>query len=96
MEKKVYELIDSYREEYIRTLRNWIRTPSVKGSAENGAPFGKDVRKMLGLAIRDAREMDFEVRDFDGYACDVTLGGAEEKIAVLGHLDVVPEGDGWT
>ena len=96
MEKKVYELIDSYREEYIRTLRNWIRTPSVKGSAENGAPFGKDVRKMLDLAIRDAREMGFEVRDFDGYACDVTLGGAEEKIAVLGHLDVVPEGDGWT
>ena len=96
MEKKVYELIDSYREEYIRTLRNWIRTPSVKGRAENGAPFGTDVRKMLDLAIRDAREMGFEVRDFDGYACDVTLGGAEEKIAVLGHLDVVPEGDGWT
>ena len=96
MEKKVYELIDSYREEYIRMLRNWIRTPSVKGEAENGAPFGTDVRKMLDLAIRDAREMGFEVRDFDGYACDVTLGEAEEKIAVLGHLDVVPEGDGWT
>ena len=60
MEKKVYELIDSYREEYIRTLRNWIRTPSVKGRAENGAPFGTDVRKMLDLAIRDAREMGFE------------------------------------
>ena len=96
MEKKVYELIDSYQEEYIRMLRNWIRTPSVKGEAENGAPFGTDVRKMLDLAIRDAREMGFEVRDFDGYACDVTLGEAEEKIAVLGHLDVVPEGDGWT
>ena len=96
MEKKVYELIDSYREEYIRTLRNWIRTPSVKGRAENGAPFGTDVRKMLDLAMTDAREMGFAVRDFDGYACDVTLGGAEEKIAVLGHLDIVPTGDGWT
>ena len=39
MEKKVYELIDSYREEYIRMLRNWIRTPSVKGEAENASDW---------------------------------------------------------
>ena len=51
---------------------------------------------MLDTAVADAREMGFDVRDFDGYACDVTLGSAGEKIAVLGHLDVVPVGDGWT
>ena len=96
MDRKVYELIDSYRDEYVRMLQDWIRTPSVKEEAAPGAPFGTDVRKMLDLAMKDAREMGFAVRDFDGYACDVTLGGAEEKIAVLGHLDVVPTGDGWT
>ena len=96
MDRKVYELIDSYRDEYVRMLQDWIRTPSVKEEAAPGAPFGTDVRKMLDLAMKDAREMGFVVRDFDGYACDVTLGGAEEKIAVLGHLDVVPTGDGWT
>ena len=96
MDRKVYELIDSYRDEYIRMLQGWIRTPSVKGEAAPGAPFGTDVRKMLDLAMKDARGMGFAVRDFDGYACDVTLGGAEERIAVLGHLDVVPTGDGWT
>ena len=96
MDRKVYELIDSYRDEYVRMLQDWIRTPSVKEEAAPGAPFGTDVRKMLDLAMKDAREMGFVVRDFDGYACDVTLGGVEEKIAVLGHLDVVPTGDGWT
>ena len=96
MEQKVYELIESYREEFVGTLQRWIRTPSVKGEAEDGAPFGRDVRKMLDTAMEDARKMGFAVRDFDGYACDVTLGDAEEKIAVLGHLDVVPVGDGWT
>ncbi len=96
MNEKVNRIIDSYREEYTETLRRWIQVPSVKGEAEEGAPFGREVRNMLDLAMADAKAMGFEVRDVDGYACDVTLGSAEEKIAVLGHLDVVPAGDGWT
>ena len=96
MKKKVYELIDTYRDAYTGMLQEWIRIPSVKGEAEEGAPFGREVRRMLDRAMADARSLDFEVRDFDGYACDVTLGDADEKIAVLGHLDVVPVGDGWT
>ena len=37
MEKKVYELIDSWRDEYVRMLQSWIRIPSVKGGAEENA-----------------------------------------------------------
>ncbi len=96
MDGKIYQLIEGYRDEFTETLRRWIRVPSVKGEAAENAPFGREVRDMLDLAMKDARDMGFEVRDFDGYACDITLGSAEEKIAVLGHLDVVPVGDGWT
>ena len=96
MDRKVSQLIDSYREEYTETLQRWVRIPSVKGGAEENAPFGREIRNMLDTAMEDARRLGFEARDFDGYACDVTLGDAEEKIAVLGHLDVVPVGDGWT
>ncbi len=96
MDQKIARIIDGYRDTFTETLRRWVRTPSVKTSAEAGAPFGRDIRNMLDTAMADAREMGFEVRDFDGYACDVTLGSTEEKIAVLGHLDVVPVGDGWT
>ena len=97
MDKRICELIDGYREEYIDTLKRWVRIPSVKGEAEPGAPFGREVRNMLDLAMADARKLGFDaVRDCDGYACDITLGTAEETIAVLGHLDVVPVGDGWT
>ena len=96
MEQKVYRLIDSYREDFVEMLQRWIRIPSVKNEPEAGAPFGREVRNMLDTAMADARSLGFEVREFDGYACDVTLGTAEEKIAVLGHLDVVPVGDGWT
>ena len=96
MEQEVTRLIDSYREAFVEMLQRWIRIPSVKDEKEADAPFGREVRNMLDTAMADARSMGFEVRDFDGYACDVTLGTAEEKIAVLGHLDVVPVGDGWT
>ena len=90
MEQRVYELIDSYRDAYTEMLQRWVRIPSVKSEAEDGAPFGREIRNMLDTAMEDARKLGFAVRDFDGYACDITLGEAEEKIAVLGHLDVVP------
>ena len=96
MNQKVSGLIDGYRETYIETLREWVKIPSVRSEAEEGAPFGREIRRMLDQAMTDARKLGFPVRDFDGYACDITLGDAEEKIAVLGHLDVVPVGDGWT
>ena len=95
MDQKISALLDSYREEFVRTLQAWVRVPSVKGKAEPGAPFGKEIARMMDLAVETGRKMGFETRTFDGYACDMTLGDAEEKIAVLGHLDVVPVGDGW-
>ena len=95
MNEKVSRLIDSYRDEYVRMLQEWVRIPSVKGEPEEGAPFGREVRNMLDRAMKDASEMGFAVRDVDGYACDITWGDQAEKVAVLGHLDVVPAGDGW-
>ena len=55
----------------------------------------KAIAKMIDTAAETGRKMGFAVRTFDGYALDMTLGDAAEKLAVLGHLDVVPVGDGW-
>ena len=96
MNAKVNALIDSYREEYADMLRRWVQVPSVKAEPLPGAPFGAEVQRMMELAVKDMAAMGFAVRTFEGYACDATLGDeSREKIAVLGHLDVVPAGDGW-
>jgi succinyl-diaminopimelate desuccinylase len=79
----------------IDMVERWIAVPSVKAEAAPGAPFGKEVRRMLDLAIADVEALGFSARDYDGYAMDAQLGDAEEAVAVLGHLDVVPAGDGW-
>ena len=80
----------------IETLQRWIRVPSVRAerSADN-APFGADVRRALDVAIEDIARLGMKPRDIDGYACDAEIGEGENPLAVLAHLDVVPEGDGW-
>ena len=96
MDKKVYALIDSYAEEFAAHLAKWIRVPSVKDEPAPGAPFGAECRRMYDMALADCKAEGFIVREFDGYALDATLPGeSDEAIAGLGHLDVVPAGDGW-
>jgi len=80
----------------IETLQRWIRVPSVRAdrSADN-APFGAEVRRALDLAMEDIARLGMKPRDIDGYCCDAEIGEGENPLAVLAHLDVVPEGDGW-
>ena len=100
MDKKLYDLIDSYADDFAARLTRWIQVPSVKdetgATVAPGAPFGAEVRKMYEMAIADCEAEGFVTRGFEGYAMDATLQGeSDEAIAVLGHLDVVPAGDGW-
>ncbi len=95
MNQKLNSIIEGYREEFISTLQEWVRVPSVKSAPAPGAPFGKEIAAMMELAERTGRQMGFKTRTFDGYALDMTLGDQPETIGVLGHLDVVPVGDGW-
>ena len=80
----------------IETLQRWIRVPSVRAerSADN-APFGENVRRALDTAMADLKRLGMKPRDVDGYCCDTEIGQGDEVIAVLSHLDVVPEGEGW-
>ncbi len=95
MDKEIGRIIDSFRDEFTATLQEWVRIPSVKGEPAEGAPFGREIGRMMEKAMKTAADMGFAVRGYDGYACDVTLGDREEVLGVLGHLDVVPVGDGW-
>ncbi len=100
MDKKLYDLIDSYADAFAAHLTRWIAVPSVKdetgATVAPGAPFGAEVRKMYDMALADCEAEGFVTRGFEGYALDATLPGeSDEAIAVLGHLDVVPAGDGW-
>ena len=95
--EKLDALVDSYRDELVANIQKWVSVPSVQGpAAGENAPFGTEVRRMLDMALADAKAFGFEVRDIDGYAGDISFGAGPETMGMLAHLDVVPIGDGWT
>ena len=94
--EKLDKIVESYRDELIANIQKWVSVPSVQGApAGENAPFGVEVRRMLDMALADAKGFGFEVRDIDGYAGDVSYGAGPETMGMLCHLDVVPAGDGW-
>ena len=95
---KIEKILAGYREEMIETLQKWVAIPSVKGDPAPGAPFGTENRRVLDTAMEDCARMGFSTEIVDGYAghADMGEGKAQDALAILAHLDVVPVGDGWT
>ena len=90
------EYVLALQEPLIAALRENLRIPSVEASPEPNAPYGTAVRRSLDHAAETARKLGFSPVDVDGHVLWCEYGEGEEMVAVLGHLDVVPAGDGWT
>ena len=91
IEKSIYE----HQNEIIEVIREGMRIPSVKGEAKEDAPYGYDVKAMLEYALNLGKSWGLKTKNVDGRAGWVEIGEGESMVAVLGHLDVVPEGAGW-
>ena len=61
-----------------------------------GKPFGDKVDEALKSTLALAEKLGFQVKNVDGYAGHAEFGEGDETMGILGHLDVVPEGSGWT
>lgn len=98
MERKIDELVKSYREDMIQSLEELVSIPSVINleNAGEGAPFGMEIRSALDWLMKLAGELGFEARDYDGYAAAVDFGTEGKEVGILSHIDVVPPGNGWT
>ncbi len=90
------EYVQSLEPHILRSIQESIRIPSVEGPPKPGMPFGEGVGKALEHALKTAESMGFRTVNLDGMIGYAEYGEGDEMIAVLGHLDVVPEGDGWS
>lgn len=88
--------IDENMDSLIRDLQGCIRIPSLYTEDGSGYPYGKPVQDCLEYVLNCARTLGFDAVNFDNQLGWCEYGSGEEMVAVLGHLDVVPEGDGWT
>ena len=90
------EAVLRQKDKMIESLQQNLRIPSVQGPAEADAPYGAGIRRSLEHALSTAEALGFSVTNLDNQMGWCEYGEGEEMIAVLGHLDVVPAGDGWT
>lgn len=88
--------VDNYTEDMVSSLQELIAIRSVEGEAKPGMPFGEGPAKALDYTLGLCRHLGFETGTMDGYVGWCQYGEGEELVCVLTHLDIVPEGDGWT
>lgn len=98
------ERLDSYKEEMLAALAESVSKPSVNAEAAKSAegelyPLGKGVYDALVQMLAKGEELGFTSYNDDNYAGHIEWTApdtpASEYFGIVGHLDVVPVGDGW-
>ncbi len=87
------------KSDIISLLSKLVAIPSVMGEAMPGYPFGEAPAKALETMLDAAKKLGFAVNNVDncyGTADYLPDGASTPELAILCHLDVVPEGKGWT
>lgn len=95
MKQQIKNLVLSHKEELITTLEKLVNSQSVSSGAKEGYPHGKAVAETLDLALSICDELGFKTKNIDYEAGYAEIGEGEKLIGILGHLDVVPAGNGW-
>ncbi len=88
--------IDAHEGEMVESLCRLIRKASPRGEALADKPFGEGPYNALVEGLKLADELGFATQNMDNCIGVADLGEGEPKIGILCHLDVVPEGSGWT
>ena len=89
--------IDKLKDEIISSACELIKIPSVnKESTNSNMPFGEECNNALEYVLDLANSLGFRTKNIDGYCGYVEFGEGEELMGIIGHLDVVPEGENWT
>lgn len=95
------KFLEQNKDDMIFALQQAVRCNSEEGESfidANGAvyPFGQGVQQALETVLQIGKDLGFEVKNIDNYGGHIDFPGTGDKImAILGHLDVVPAGNGW-
>lgn len=88
--------IENLKEEIISQTCELVKIPSVYSEKnEEGKPFGEEINRALEYTLDLGRKLGFKTKNIDGYCGYVEFGEGKELVGIIGHLDVVPIGEGW-
>lgn len=89
----IKEYIDKNFNNILNDIIKIIRIRTVKDEPLAEAPFGNNLKIALNETLAIANRLGFRVKNLDNYVGYAELGEGDEYIAILGHIDVVDEGD---
>ena len=91
------EYINNLKDEIISETQKLIQIPSVYLKSDNPShPFGENANKSLEYILDLGKKLGFRTKNIDGYCGYIEFGEGDKLVGIIGHLDVVPEGDNWT
>ncbi len=98
MKKTIEAYLNEHENEMLAAVSGAISIPSVKdtATASSRAPFGREIARALEFMLKTADGQHFTAENMENYVGRVRWGGDGIQYAVLTHVDVVPEGTGWT
>ncbi|OUP49457.1 dipeptidase PepV [Lachnoclostridium sp. An181] len=91
LDKRMLELKD----EIFASVKESVAILSVKSEPKEGAPYGEEIQKALVHTLELGKKLGFKTGNVDNRVGWIEYGEGEEMVGVLGHLDVVPLGEGW-
>ena len=87
--------VDENMEGLVRDIKRLVAHYSVQGEPLPGKPFGEGPAAAIAEAQKIAGELGFETKNYDNYALTAQMGSGDGLVGIIGHLDVVPVGEGW-
>jgi succinyl-diaminopimelate desuccinylase len=88
--------IKPYQQDIITKTQELVDIASIEGEPDGAYPFGLGPAKALEYVLELGQSLGFKVKNVDHYAGHVELGVGDEILGILGHVDVVPVGEGWS
>ena len=94
---QIHEYIQAHKNEIVSKLMELVKIPSVRGEAEDGAPFGKNCKAVLEKIKKLYEKEGFEtdLNQNGGYLLSY-YGKGKRRLGIFAHADVVPVSDDWT
>lgn len=91
------KFIENSKGEIVKKVQELIQIPSVyEDSNDPNKPFGENANKALEYILELGNSLGFRTKNIDGYCGYIEFGEGKEIVGIIGHLDVVPKGEGWT
>lgn len=95
MIEQIIQEVEAIKEAMIDDIMKIVSIDSLPSKPQEGMPFGEGIATCLEEALAMSEKLGFTTKNIDGYMGYAQYGEGDDYIAAVGHLDVVPVGEGW-